>query len=359
MSMLLGRVYELPLSRDYVRHWGVVEAVREICQNAIDSESPFEYSIGDGFLSITSRFAKLEPKTLLLGTTSKADATDKIGSFGEGYKIAMLVLTRENRKLTIFNGDLTWTPSFKMNKHFQEEILTIKESNYPEGRGKGLTFLIEDLSQSDIDQIIDMNMSMWKSIGNVIETTYGQILIDHPGKLFVAGLFVCNTEFKFGYNVKPEFLKLERDRQTVSTFDLAFLTKNMWFETKRFKEIAEHISNELPDLQYANYGTPDMVKEACYELFIDQHPGAVAASSQNELKNLIKQGLQRVVYIGGGAMYSCVTESKSYKSVTLVAVKTPHEWMHEWFKDNRGNMRRDAIVSFKELLEKSSDWRTK
>lgn len=78
--------YELPLSRDNVRHWGLKEAVRELIQNALDSESPFEYAFAQGQLFITSRFARLEARTLVLGSTSKSDRDDAIGSFGEGYK---------------------------------------------------------------------------------------------------------------------------------------------------------------------------------------------------------------------------------------------------------------------------------
>lgn len=81
-------VYELPLSRDYVRHWGIPEAVREILQNAIDSDSPLEYTLYTDRITVTSKHSRLEPKTLLLGRTSKADCDDKVGSFGEGYKIA-------------------------------------------------------------------------------------------------------------------------------------------------------------------------------------------------------------------------------------------------------------------------------
>lgn len=355
---MFSRVYELPLSKDYVRHWGVVEAVREIFQNAIDSDSPFEYTIGAESLRITSKFSKLEPKTLLLGSTSKADCTDKIGSFGEGYKIALLVLTRNNRTVTIHNGELLWMPEFKMNHHFGEEILCIRESKYAEGRGKGLSFTIEGLSQSDLNQITATNMHMWKSIGEVIDTSRGQIMIDHPGKLFVNGLFVCDTELKFGYNVKPEYLKLERDRQTVSSFDLKWLAKDMWFESGKYDQVAQMIADDVPDMEHANYGTPALVKEACYQIFIENHPGSVVASSQKELKEMVAQGMERVVYIGG-SYHSAVTSSKSYVEQVLPKLKSPSELMSEWFKENRGNMRREAIVSFKELMQNSTNWKLK
>lgn len=356
---MFNRIYELPLSKDYVRHWGVVEAVRELFQNALDSDSPFEYVIGVNSLQISSRFSKLEPKTLLLGTTSKADCKDKIGSFGEGYKIALLVLSREGRSVSILNGDRVWTPEFRYSNQYEDEILCIKESKYPAGRGKGLVFVINDLSQSELEQIKSTNMHMWDKIGQIIETSYGRILIEHPGKLFVNGLFVCDTELKYGYDVKPEFLKLERDRQTVSSFDLKFLAKDMWFETAQFEKIAFMISEEYPDMSYANYGTPALVKEACYQLFMDQYPGSIVASSQTELKQMVERGMQKVVYIGSSPYSESIRSSASYSNIVMPTLKSPSEKMDEWFKENRGHMRREAIVAFKVLLEESQKWKLK
>lgn len=355
---MFDKTYELPLSRQYVRHWGVVEAVREIFQNALDSDSPFEYSLGTDHLSITSRFSRLEPKTLLLGSTSKADAPDKIGSFGEGYKIALLVLTREERPVTVFNHELRWDPEFRMSRHFGEEILCIRESKYPEGRGKGLTFHVDNLEQADIDAIVESNMHMWNSVGQVIDTHYGQILLDHPGKLFVNGLFVCKTEMKYGYNMKPEHLRLERDRQTVSSFDLQFLAKDMWFSTGRHQQVAELIADNAPDLKYANYGTPEVVKEACYRLFMDRHPGSIVASSQKELEQMVAQGLERVV-VAHETFSDIVKTSNSYSTKEAVFVRSPAQVMTEWFRENRGHMRREGIVAFKGLLNQANGWKLK
>ncbi len=97
---MLSRAYELSLSKQYVSHWGMADGVRELLQNALDSESPFEWEFKDGSLFLHSRYSKLEPRTLLLGQTSKAEDTTAIGSFGEGYKIAMLVLTRAHFRYT-------------------------------------------------------------------------------------------------------------------------------------------------------------------------------------------------------------------------------------------------------------------
>ncbi len=355
---MLDKIYELPLSRTYVRHWGVVEAVRELFQNALDSDSPFEYTVGPDSLSITSRFARLEPKTLLLGTTSKADAKDKIGSFGEGYKIALLVLTREGIKVTVLNHDRKWTPEFRRSRQFDDEVLAIRDSSYPENRGQGLTFLLEGLSQADLEAIHDSNLHMWSSVGEVDNTSRGQILHDHPGKLYVNGLFVCKTELKYGYSMKPEFLRLERDRQTVSTFDLKFHAKDMWFETRKADSVSQMIADNVPDMEYANYGTPDIVKEACYRLFLQNHPDSVVASSQQELEHMVAQGMERVVVVNQ-TFAEIVKTSSGYTAGPLVVLRSPCQVMEDWFSQNRRHMRKDGIIAFRELIDQSKQWKLK
>jgi len=353
---MFNKVYELPLAIDYVKHWGVAEAVREIFQNAIDSESPFEYTIEGDSLTITSRYSTLQPSSLLLGTTSKSDRADKIGSFGEGFKIALLVLTRERKPVTVYNGDKLWKPEFRTSRTFSANVLAIVESNYPEGRGTGLSFKIDNLSDEEFEVIKSSNMHMWETIGRVHNTSKGQILLDHPGKLFVNGLFVCDTELQYGYNVKPEFLKLERDRQTVNSFDLKFLAKDMWFQTGEFGQIAQMIDKGVADLEYANYGAPEMVRQACYELFTETYPGAVSAESQKQLKELISKGFEKVVVVGY-TLHSIVSSCQRADGFIAKVSKTPLLVLTEWLAKNRSSMRKDAIVAYKDLLKQAEHWK--
>ena len=355
---MFEKTFELPISRDYVRHWGVVEAVREIIQNALDSDSPFIYQwteTQDGIaLRITSEYGKLDHKTLLLGSTSKADADDKIGSFGEGYKIALLVLTRENRKTVVFNNGVTWTPEFFKSRQFDAEMLRIVEEKDPEGRGKGLSFVVNGLTDQEKSSITEMCLHMQRSVGEVIDTSKGQILLDRVGKLYVNGLYVSEIKgFEHGYNIKPQYLKLERDRKTVDSFDLKFLTKDMWFESDRKDEVVKMMDENKPDMEYAHYSTPEVVKQACYEHFVNNYSGQIIADDYKELKTLVKRGM--TVYSGGGSYGSVVSNHPKY-SREKPKEKTPSEVLKEWFSANRSNMRTSSIVAFKDLLEQSKDW---
>ena len=351
-----ARTYELPIARGYVKHWGMAEAVREILQNAIDSESPFEYEFGADTLIVRSRFAKLAVSTLLLGATSKADNPDKIGSFGEGYKIALLVLVRLGYPVRVFNGDRVWTPVFKQSRQFDAEVLCIEDAPAA-APVEGLAFEVAGLSPADIAQIRESCLFMQDHVGALMSTSFGKILRERPGKLYVGGLFVCDTKLRFGYDMKPGHLKLERDRQTVDGFDIQWMAKSMWFETERFDEIAELIGQECKDLEYAEHGAPEMVKDACYRAFRKKHPGAVVAKDQEELDALVKRGMTNVIVSRGYA--PLVSSSSSYRREVVIPAVPPEEVLAKWLRENRKSMRTEAIVAFKDLVARAAGWRLK
>jgi len=353
---MLSKSYELSLSKNYVNHWGMVEGVRELLQNAIDSDSPFEWELDDGKLSLHSRFSKLEPRTLLLGSSSKTDDPDSIGNFGEGYKIAMLVLTRLGYDMKIYNGRNTWVPEFRFNRKYESDMLYVVSSS-ASVINEGVTFEVSGLSDFDIDQIKDMCLHLQDDIGEIKQTNYGRILINKPGHLYVGGLFICKTELKYGYDIDPKHITLERDRQTVSNWDLQMLTTKMWFETKDMDLVVSLIEANLDDVGYADWGTPDVVKDACYRHFRAQHPEEVIAKDHAELESLIERGMK--VYVSSGYYGKIIKNTSAYRADVKdykLNISISQE-MEDWFKKNRQHMRRHAIVAFKKLLLESKKWK--
>ena len=62
------------------------------------------------------------------------------------------------------------------------------------------------------------------------ETKYGEIILDeaYAGEVYVNGLFVdCNSDLKYGYNFKPKYIRLERDRKTCDTWNVEGTTSLM------------------------------------------------------------------------------------------------------------------------------------
>jgi len=355
-----AKVYQLPLTRDYCRSWTPVEAIREILQNALDyaKNGKLDYVIKEsaGYIAMNSPDAFLEPRTLLLGATSKADDRDSIGSFGEGYKIALLVLAREGINVKVDNGPYIWTPTFVKSKEFGEDVLAIVEDEVGFDR-RGVSFVISGLDRETLESVRANTLQMQEDIGPFHRVEQGDILLERPGKLYVNGLFVCDTDLQYGYNVKPAHIKLERDRQTVSGFDIQWLTKSMWFRTGLNARVAEMMEEGIKDVEYAQYNTPEIVKEACYRRFREKHPGAVAATSQKELDELVERGLRDVVIVRES--YGSVIKSHSDYQATAVtiAAKTPKGELEAFFKEWNRSMSNSAKVAFKSLIERAAKWK--
>ena len=202
---------------------------------------------------------------------------------------------------------------------------------------------------------------MQESIGKVISVDKGTILLDKKGELYVGNLFVCNTELDHGYNIKPEHMSLERDRQTVSSFDLKFLTTEMWMDSERTTEIIMLLEKDSPDIYYTSWNTPQVIKEACYEQFQKNNPDAIAVNSQKEMDEYVQEGMTNTVYISSG-YYGAVTDSSGYannKNKIKLENKPPNIVLAEWFKVNKKYMRTPAIVSFKQIRYDSISWELK
>jgi len=357
-----AKLFQLPISRGYVAHWGMAEGVREIMQNAIDSDSPFEYEFNGDTLVVRSRFSTLDASTLLLGSTSKAGDDEAIGSFGEGYKIAMLVLVRAEYSVRILNGPLIWTPFFMHSTTFNAEVLAIEETTNP-AYNQGLAFEVSGLSDSDIADIRASCLFMQDHIGAVHTTSYGKILREKPGKLFVGGLFICDTELEFGYDFKPEYLRLERDRQTVNTFDLKWKAKDMWFETEQWDELTALIESRCPDLEYAHHGTPEELTDAVYQSFRSSYPGAVAVSSERARDEALASGISNIVVVPH--FHSILAYSSAYqRDIEAMPAPqkvklSPKERLAEFMRSNRKGMRASVKVAFKALLADADEWSSK
>ena len=103
------------ISKQYVPEWTVKDALRELLQNSLDA----------GLIAYTATHitnqGTLELKHLLLGCTAKAGDDTKLGQFGEGLKIALLVLLRNGITATISTDTHDITPMWR--EQYGEEVL--------------------------------------------------------------------------------------------------------------------------------------------------------------------------------------------------------------------------------------------
>lgn len=154
----MSECYELSLTPNYVSDWTFNDALRELIQNGIDQETirpdnkfSIDYDEGKEVIRLVNKNAKLKISTLLLGKTNKSNDEDTVGQFGEGYKIAALVLNRLGKTFTIYNNEKKeiWTSRFKNSAKWGSEILAFYIEKQPDADEKNLVIEIGHVKKAD------------------------------------------------------------------------------------------------------------------------------------------------------------------------------------------------------------------
>ena len=93
------------IETSYLPEWDKWEAVRELVANAIDSGGNVSVELEGDNLIIQDDGTGMPLEALLIGFSQKEN-DEAIGKFGEGLKMAMLVLTRMGYRVEVYSGNL-------------------------------------------------------------------------------------------------------------------------------------------------------------------------------------------------------------------------------------------------------------
>lgn len=271
--------YELSLTSSYVADWDFAMAIRELIQNGTDQEilepnNKFQITYKDGKLCFENLKSKLKINTLLLGHSSKTNDTNTVGQFGEGYKIAALVLNRLGKAFTVYNygKNEIWTTRFVNSRKWHEKILAF-DVNEMISQRDGLVIEVGNVTEEEYESIQDVWLGFHAGYEK-IETSKGEILLDESKKnrIYVNGLYIsCSAELKYGYNFKPEFLRLERDRKSCDSFNAKMLSSEMLNEAfieERFEpgKIMDMVEDEDEDVEYLKYASNrEKIVQSCMD----------------------------------------------------------------------------------------------
>lgn len=312
-----AKCYELTLTPNYVSDWTFNDAIRELIQNGTDQEVldnknhfSIEYDRERQVLQLKNSKSALKINTLLLGRSSKSGNEDTVGQFGEGYKIAALVLNRIGKTFTVLNNEKNevWESRFKNSEKWLEKILAFYISK-KETEDTGLCIEVGNVSWSEYSNLSDVWIGMCDFYYEKVETQYGEILTDEEfaGQVFVNGLFVdCNSDLQYGYNFKPKYINLERDRKTCDTWNVEDVTSKMIAEgmvnggipIEIVKQMVESNKDDVYHLGFNTYiGDVKKVQEMLAESFDKQNPQpySIPVSSQDEIKKVKAYGGNPVV----------------------------------------------------------------
>lgn len=259
-------IYELTLTPEYVKTWRVVDALRELFQNALDQTQltgipySWDYDSKKKELTITSPKSWLDRSTLLLGSSSKTDVSETIGQFGEGYKLASLVLLREGLSLRIENENYNevWIPELKPSKRFNGvAILQFSidgRIKHKHTVTKDLKFVVSNISKAVWEEYKEFNLSL-TDVGEIIETQNGSVLLEDKfrERIYVNGLYVASMEdLRYGYNFLPAQLPLDRDRRVLPSFNTLTAIANLWILSQS-PLIAGLLVSGAKDVSYIEY----------------------------------------------------------------------------------------------------------
>lgn len=336
--------FTLPISPEYVAHWGLWEAVREIYQNALDESSDSNckatINYSGGLLRIATSRGRLSPDTLVLGKTSKRTDDSKRGKFGEGYKLALLVLARLGHEVQILTGNELWYPKIEHNESFDSDVLNIYIESSTEC--EGVEFVI-----------CGVQPEQWETIQKNIRPSnefYSTILDDDTerGRIYVGGLYVSTAkEFHCGYAFAVGKIKLDRDRGMVNGFDLAYETSNLW-TSRGGSRASELLEAEAADVRYveshATASAPLVTYHSTY--FWDKHgASAIPVSNQEEIERASKAGIKWVL-----VSETVKTLLRLVKSWFIPNTKSPVEQLrdfknkYEWRMDSSMKQDLDEII---------------
>lgn len=232
----MARRFDLGMSLNYVLEWGILQAVRELFQNARDAQVAnsdnkmfFDYDKDTQTLRIGNRNGSLTTDTLLLGVSTKRDNAELIGQHGEGYKVATVVFLRNNKTLKVYNrkSKEIWTAKIVKSRRYGTDVAVFdieKVSLFKSVPDHDLIFEVGNITPEEYEQIVDSILYLQDDINKAVGYK-GEILLDDKfkGKLFVSGLYVTTKDvLSYGYNLGAEVVSLDRDRALVDGYDLQF-----------------------------------------------------------------------------------------------------------------------------------------
>ena len=352
--------YSTMITKDYIPDWGVEDGIREVIANALDSDSQFVFDIGLDYIELISKDTTLDIGCFLLGVSGSRGKKDNVGTHGEGILISNVPILRGGAQVDIFNGDLLWQPAFEMDYNFNKEVLVINETQGSVGN-KDYKVVVSGLDQDTIDIVIHNCLYLQdpESLGNFATAKCGsRIFFDMKGKLYVGGLFVCETDLQYSYDLHPSKIKLNRDRKQISGWDLQGVTANLLKEVAEPKQIVEAAKNGVADVNHMQYSwctsIPSSVADEAYKVFKEAYgDDAVVADSYSDMVRLQEQGFAKPVVVSD-SFARLINTSDEYQTtfselkdaLEVEEEKSPLELLEEWYSVSDDNW-----TKFEELLD--------
>jgi hypothetical protein len=362
---------------DYVPDWTYKEAIREIFQNAIDrrtvnpnSDWYYDYNVGSHCLTITSSDSFITRSSLIIGNSTKREDDTTIGKYGEGYKIGLLVLVRNKHTVTVDTGRCErWYPIEEYSEEYQQSVLSIHLEATPDYLVDHVRFKIGGITPEMYSELQKINLNLSPYPTDVIKTSKCNILIDpqFKGHIFVSGLLIQvskDEKMAFGYDIKPQYITLDRDRKLIADFDLLWLTSGVWLESKDSPRLIEMAKFDVSDIKYINHkvtkgNNEEHSTNALLEFKRENGENAYPVVSQYDMDRLHQINPKAKPVIVSSSYYSLISSGSHYQSPrATVIIKSPQEILKENLLTKTGRVKKNCINIIPRIIDLAKDWKS-
>ena len=210
---------------EYLSNWGVKEGLREIYQNFMDFGHYEEniFNEGDNVrVQLTNDWMPKSLDFLRIGNSKKADPINSVGKHGEGLKMGLLVFLRANLLIKLYTDKYEITPVINED----EELGPCFALDYEAHNDENQKLMIAFKWPKEIFEEFHNNIIRKEDI--VFSQNFGHIVNKPKGSVYSGGLFVLSSQnLSNAYNIKPEFLPLDRDRAAPRSFDVDYATSKI------------------------------------------------------------------------------------------------------------------------------------
>lgn len=302
-----------PITAEYVSDWGLQEALREIVQNALDAgDMQIGRHNGNDNHWVISNNGTFDREVLLLGNSIKSAGA--IGKYGEGMKLAMLVLARLGIAHSVEAGYASYRGAFDLSS-FKEPTFTIYEG------------------QSSQSERVEFHI--YHNIADIVHKIYKDM--DHgicEEGLYVNGLYVSDLPgFRYGYNMPNNMVSLDRDRRTVDTAIVSNYAARLLLKEKTYAEIADLLFDQVKDV------------DSLFSVTTSTQDKEIGEACARIVKQRLSGG--RIGWSGyGNESYTKVGYHFHHFAVNIGKCQQPElskasKELHEFVDRNRNKLRRD------------------
>lgn len=200
-----------------------------------------------------------------------------------------------------------------------------------------------------------------------IETSYGHIFTekDMRGKIFVNGLAVEKEKnLYFGYDFKPQYITVERDRKSCSTWDMRSTTSKMICEAidnndLNIKDLMKIASDgsfyDICNIQYQTYTEKGRkVKDMIVSDFDENNRSAIPVGNQSDYDKVKRLGGKPVFVPHEIAQIVSETTEERIKELTEESWNgsfSVKEKLQQWRDFYENDFSSEAIEQFDKIIE--------